>query len=378
MKDHPPERILIIRPSALGDVCRSVPVLASLRAAFPQSRIDWVVQDDFAAAIAAHPALDELVHFPRSRFAHWWKRPGRGLETLNWFRHLRSRGYELVIDCQGLGRSGLMTYLTRARMRVGLQQAREFAWLSYNIKARSDALHTVDRMLALVEAVGVSPVRDMRLYVAPDHEQWWLNERGKLGRPDFKYAVIAPSSRWPSKRWPIERFAQLVEPLLKRSFDGVVVIGSPSEVAQVKPLFESEDVRPLTTAGLVIDQVGKASIGQTMAVISNAGLVIANDSAPLHMAVGFDRPCVGLFGPTDPAIVGPYQREHAVLRGYAAAPGETIDFKDSRLGDRYMRFISTAAVLQKIDAVLANWRSAFTARSQSESTQEAVSQGAAR
>ena len=66
---HAPSRILVVRPSALGDVCRTVPVVASLRAAFPDARIDWVVQDSFAAAVAAHPAVDEVVAFPRARFA---------------------------------------------------------------------------------------------------------------------------------------------------------------------------------------------------------------------------------------------------------------------------------------------------------------------
>ena len=66
-----PQRILIIRPSALGDVCRSVPVLCSLRGAFPAARIDWLVQDTFADAVSAHPALSNIVTFERARFGRW-------------------------------------------------------------------------------------------------------------------------------------------------------------------------------------------------------------------------------------------------------------------------------------------------------------------
>src|SRR5688572_7002593 len=107
MLAHDPARILIIRPSALGDVCRSVPVLASLRRAFPKSAIDWVVQDDFAAAISAHPALDETIRFPRARLANWWRNPRTAFEAVQWLMELKRRNYELVLDCQGLGRSGL-------------------------------------------------------------------------------------------------------------------------------------------------------------------------------------------------------------------------------------------------------------------------------
>jgi ADP-heptose:LPS heptosyltransferase len=89
-----------------------------------------------------------------------------------------------------------------------------------------------------------------------------------------------------------------------------------------------------------------------MAIIGEARIVIANDSAPLHIAVGFDRPCIGLFGPTDPAAVGPSRREDSVIRGYNAVGRPRINYKAAKLGDSLMRFISTTAVIQKIDGVL--------------------------
>lgn len=348
--EHEPKHILIIRPSALGDVCRTVPVLSSVRRAWPRAGIDWIVQDEFTAALAAHPAVSDLIGFPRSRLAGWWK-SGRALrDTWRWFGDLRRRNYDLVLDCQGLGRSGLMAFATRAPQRVGLRSAREFAWLGYNVRlprqrATPLPVHTVDQMLLLVQELGIEVVRDMRLYVADDHQQWWKAQREELDLRDEPYAVIAPTSRWPSKRWPIERFAQLMEPLAKRGFGRVIVIGSPTELAQVHSLVAN-------APPFIVNLVGKTNIGQTMAVIAGAGLVIANDSAPLHMAVGFDRPLVGLFGPTDPAIVGPYQRADCVVRGYHPSPGETINFKSAKLGDSLMRFISTAAVIQKIDEVM--------------------------
>lgn len=377
-----PKRILIIRPSALGDVCRTVPVLVSLRKAFPDARIDWVVRDSYAAAIEAHPALSEAIAFPRSRFAHWWRSPGRAFELAKWFMRLRKRGYDLVVDCQGLGRSGLMTFASGAPRRVGLRSARELAWLGYNVRVKDSAsserpVHTVVQMLSLMSAIGVEPVHDMRLYLADEHRQWWEDQQDQLGIDESRYAILAPTSRWLSKRWPIERFGQLIDPLRDRGFKTIVVIGSPGEVDQVQPLRVQN--RP-GGAGqdelCTLDFVGKTNIGQTMAMIAGAGLVIANDSAPLHMAVGFQRPCIGLFGPTDPAFVGPYQMEESVVRGYwpGTEPADrkrddSINFKDSKLGDRLMRLISTAAVLQQIDRVLASMPAgALKARAGSSST----------
>lgn len=157
-----PRRILIIRPSALGDVCRSTPVLVSLRQAFPDAHIDWLVQDVFADAISAHPALTQAIPFPRARLARWWT-PGGVAAAAHLISSLRAARYELVVDCQGLARSGFLARATAAPVRVGHADAREAAWLAYTHRvpptlAGAPALHTVDRMLSLIEHLGVPPV----------------------------------------------------------------------------------------------------------------------------------------------------------------------------------------------------------------------------
>lgn len=333
-------RILIIRPSALGDVLRSVPVLASLRRSFPAAEIDWLVQDTFATAIAAHPALDRVVPFPRQRFAAW-PRPRVAAELRRWFRSLRDARYDLVIDGQGLGRSGLFTWATRAPVRVGYRNARELGWLGYTVRhSVPDRAHAVDRMLALLAPIGVEAVRDLSLYLDETDRAWWASERAERGLD--RYALLAPTTRWASKRWPIDRWATLLGPLAERGHRAAVVIGAPGERDQVKPL--------LATAGpevAVADLVGEASVGQMMAIIAGADLVIANDSAPLHAAVGFDRPCVGLFGPTDPELVGPYGRADAVVRAVDA--GTDVNYR--RADDALMRAIGTADVIAAIDRV---------------------------
>ncbi len=344
-----PKRILIVRPSALGDVCRTVPVLASLRRAFPGARIDWLVQAQFADAIAAHPALDGIVTFPRSQLAQWWHNPIVGYELLRWFRSLARGGYDFVLDCQALGRSGLITRITGAPRRVGYRSAREFGWLGYTVRYPSPRVpHTVDRMLNLLAAEDIEPVRDMRLHVAQRDVQWWSKFRARLGIDSGDYVVLAPTSRWPSKRWPGEHWSALIEPLLDRPVKHLVLIGAPSERSQVRWLA----LNPACMDRSVIDLVGSTTVGQTMAIVQGAQMVIANDSAPLHMAVGLARPCVALFGPTAPARVGPYDRPEAVLRHPALAPQTALNFKDPKLGDALMRAIRPADVLHRVEELL--------------------------
>jgi len=312
-----PQRILIIRPSALGDVCRSVPLLATLRRAHPGAAIDWLVRDDFQDAVTAHPDLTRVVPFPRREF-------GRALKRLNprpalgWLASLRRARYDLVIDAQGLARSGIFAWATRAPTRVGDAHARELAWLAYTRRVPVvQGAHTVDRMLALLEAIGLDPLRDMRLH-AP------AQDRDAVARDDAlrhdRYVVLAPTSVWPAKRWPIDRFVSLATALLDAGAEQIVVVGAPGERDQCAPLLDLASTDPR-----VVDLVGATGVGRLMGVIERAALVVANDSAALHIGVGFDRPLVALFGPTNTGLVGPYGRERDVLQHLRE--GDSIDHK---------------------------------------------------
>ncbi len=337
-----PERILIIRPSALGDVCRSVPVLVSLRRRYPSAWIDWLVQDSFASAVAAHPDLSGVLPFPRRRVAvkNLWRRDAR--RTLReLLRTLRAGKYELVYDFQGLGRSGFFAWMTRAPERIGFADARELGFLGVNrrFKIRTQ-MHTVDRMLALLEASGVPAHRDLRLYTSAEDRDS-LSERLR----GLRFAVVAPTSRWTGKRWPAERFVELTRALLSRGgVERVAVVGSGAEREQIAPMIELAQ-----RDHCVVDLIGATGVGSLMATIEASALVVANDSAALHMAVGFDRPLVGLFGPTRLELVGPYRRDADVISA-PPAPGviasEKNRHKHEDAGRAAMEAIPTARVIE--------------------------------
>ncbi len=313
-KPPSPERILIIRPSALGDVCRTVPVMVSLRRRYPDAQINWLVQAEFADAVEAHPDLSAVVPFDRRgmKLGTFFGRSGwRALRGL--VDTIRGAKYDLVLDCQGLARSGFFAWVSRAPHRIGYANAEELANLGYTHRVDAPRTwHTVDRMLTLVGALGVIPVRDMRLYT-PEH-----------GRDEFpkelegkRYAVIAPTSRWPGKRWPADRFAQVADALLKEhAVEAVAVVASESERDQCAPVLARD-------GGGIVDLVGKTTVGGLMGVIERSAIVIANDSAALHMAVGFDRPMVGIFGPTRIDLVGPYARDGDGIQADIPEPGDT-------------------------------------------------------
>jgi heptosyltransferase I len=338
--NHPPS-MLLIRPSALGDVCRSVPVLASLRRAYPEARIDWLVQKEFADAIWHHPGLSEPVLFDRRQIGRDLMR-GRPAELLRLLGKLRRARYDVVIDAQGLARSALLGRVSGARQRIGYAapEAREGAWRWYTRRVRVDSnLHAVERMLALASAAGAEPVRDMRLYTGPPERVW--AEDVMRGR---RYVLLAPTSRWPGKRWPAERFAQLALGLLeRRAVEAAVVVGSATERGQIAALLELAGRH-----ASVIDVTGQTTVGQLMALVQGAAVVVGSDSAALHMAVGFERALVGLYGPTRVELVGPCGRAADVIQH--VREGDVLDHKDEARGREMMERISVEEVLAAVVA----------------------------
>lgn len=328
-----PKRILIIRPSALGDICRSAPILAALKATYPDAKIDWMVRDNYTQAIEHHPDLNQVIPFKRVELGKQCRRFRFG-PLLKWLRQLRKNRYDMVLDCQGLARSGFFSRATGAKLRYGFKDSQELGWLFHN--QRIDApkeLHTVDRMLKLAQAAGAD-ITDPNTTLHAGQEEL---SQVIIEYPE-PYAVLAPTSAWPAKCWPIERFTELAEQLTKNpNIQRVIIVGGPGERLHCAPLLELAKDHPKIT-----DRVGSTSIALLMAIIARAKLVVANDSAALHMAVGFHRPLVALLGPTDPAKAAPFGRESDIIQHIE--PGDEFYFRDSRSADMMPR-ITTDEVL---------------------------------
>lgn len=346
-----PQRILIVRPSALGDVCRTVPALVSLRRAFPHAQIDWLVRDSFAPAIAHHPDLSTPILFHRRRWTTW---PSLLVE-------LRRRRYDLVFDLQGLARSALFALATAASVRVGFANARELGFLAYTHRYPSDPrAHIVDRMLSLLESHGIPTIPDMRLYLAPDDQRWldaYLSEHNLAPANPADptspgdYAVLAPTAAWRCKRWPIERFIELARRLLDSGLAGrrIIVLAAPHERHDLQPLAQafSADVSSLDRAHQAL-LFPTTTVGQMMALISRARLVVCNDSAPLHVAVAFNRPLVAIFGPSDPLTNGPYRRPECVVQPHDAARYNLAHFRHRPNDQSLIAQVTLDMVWQKI------------------------------
>ncbi len=353
-----PRRILIVRPSAFGDVCRTVPLLWSLRKSFPKAVIDWVVEDRWSPAISDHPAIDGVVKFPKREFKACWRNPRIAWRTLQWFLRLSRGRYDLVIDAQGLARSGLMSWMTRSKVRVGDRAGREFSWLAANHRVTlPQGLHVVDGMLRLVSEVGVVAIADMRLVAPSVSVEWWREESTRRGI-NGPFAVLATTNGWKGKRWIDARWGDLMRSvapdLVRNGIQDVIWIGAGGEEGQVADAVAgASTIEELRFHNLV----GLTTVGATMAVIQNASLLIGLDSAPTHLAVGLGVPFVALYGATRPTTDGPYQGQAWCIHGGHGEDLARHDHRDPAMGRKLMERISVDDVASLVRKRLSGGRS---------------------
>ncbi len=307
----PPQRILIIKPSAIGDVVHGLVVLAALRRRFPAAEIGWLVTPACAGIVEGHPMLDEVIRFDRRRYGRAWKNPAEVWRMHRFFKELRRRRFDWVVDLQGLFRSGYIAWRSGAPVRVGFANAREMGWMFYThrVELPTGEMHAVDRYSAVATAMGCDggePSFPMAITEADRAAARTL--AGGMGR----YAVLLPGTNWATKRWPAERFGELVRPLGERFGLSCVLAGSPDE----RELCERALSAAAPAAGIAppINLAGATTLARLAALIESADLVIANDSGPMHMAVALGRPLVTLFGPTNPNRTGPHRRPETVVR----------------------------------------------------------------
>jgi len=308
MKTKTPRRILIIKPSALGDVVMALPALSSLRKSFPDAHITWFIRPEFAPLLEENKNLDEIIIFDRKLLGKWWLRPKAFVALLRLIRKLRSGKFDLVIDLQGLFRTALFAWFTGCKKRVGMQTAREFATGFYTQKIPQDSasIHVIDYYQKIAAAAGAATISDdYNLAPSPqavESVNELLAERNLAGR---KYAVLIPGSAHAYKCWPEENFARLAEKVASQFNLDIVAVGTTNE----KTI--TENINSLANVH-VINMAGKTDIPQLIALLNGAEIVISNDTGPGHIAVALGAAIVMIFGPTNPVRLSPYNKPHAI------------------------------------------------------------------
>jgi len=345
MKTTDYTNILIIKPSALGDIVHALPVLSSLRAAFPQTKLTWLVRKEFAPLLECTEGLDEMLLFERKGMAKWFCCPKAFRSLYDFRKQLRGGQFDLVLDLQGLLRSAIFAKMTGCKNRVGMKEAREFSHLFYThqVDRPTDSVHILDTYFAVLKDIGVQKCLPECKLTPPAAAQDSVRRKLEAAQLTPKqFIVLIPSSAHAYKCWPAEQFAKLAESFHQRYGWDAVVVGTQSDCSY------AETIRA-NTASPVIDLTGQTSIPELVALFDQAGTVVSNDTGPGHIALATDTPAVVIFGNTNPLRLGPYQRPECIVAVDAEKRGGEI--KDTNPSHQ-IKNVMVEMVLEKIELQL--------------------------
>lgn len=331
---------LVVQTSFLGDTVLTTPLLAQLANRGP---VDVVATPAGAALLANHPAVRTVIPYDK-------RGDDRGLIGL-WrlARRLRETGYEVAFLAQGSWRSAALALLAGVPTRVGFATSAG-RWLYTKRVAHRDDLHHAARLLMLARPNGREPTpAELRPSLAPgaverDAVDALLRERGV--RPGEPLVAVAPGSVWGTKRWPF--YPQLAQALADAS--RVVVVGSGADTPLAAEI--------LASAPGALDATGALSLLASAELIGRCGVLVTNDSAPMHLASAMGTPTVAIFGPTVPAFgFGPLAPRSEVV-GHESLPCRPCDRHGPQrcpLGHhRCMRELPPSVVAERARALLLN------------------------
>jgi lipopolysaccharide heptosyltransferase I len=290
--------ILIVKPSALGDIVHSLPFLHALKRGFPEAEIDWVVAHGLHTFLEGHPLIHKLWVIKKDQ----WKKMGRLSLTIRDIRELKKGlgqvGYDVCIDLSGLFRSGVITWFSKAGVKLGFKESDEGSPFFYTHKIHGSMnIHAIDRYLKIAEFMGC-PVDEIVYPFAPyDPSPAILKDLPEA------YAVVSPSAGKPANRWHARKFGELAARLPLP----VVVIASAAEA-------DIADEMVRYSMGNAVSIAGKTGLKDLLGVIGKAKFFVCNDTGPMHMAAALNIPVFAIFGPANPIRTGPYGSIHTVIQ----------------------------------------------------------------
>jgi len=353
MRDLRGKKVLFVRLSSLGDLILVLPTFHAIRERYPDAYIAWLVQDSLREVIEGTPGLNEVIPVKlisiTDKYANWRRVLEGGvslLKALSSTRRLfQERAFDVVLDFQGLWKSGLFVFLNRRAERYGFRNSREFShlFLTHPIFVRDSGRHAIQNYLEFARYFGCKVDRiSFPLHVPPEAQRRvdaLLRQRG-IG-PKDPLAFICATARWQTKFWTQEGFAQVADSLQDLGFR-VVLSGLPQERDYLEGMREK-------MRGEAVNVAGEVGIKDFFALLKRSKLYVGVDSGAMHVASALGVPVVALFGPSNPRWIGPYGERTEVVR----VPLPCSPCNRRKCSDlRCMKEITPGMVLEAIDRVL--------------------------
>lgn len=342
------ENILIVQTAFIGDAVLTLPLVQMAKENFPLSKVDVVVTPRSRDLFANHPDIHETIAFDK-------RGTDSGLFGLRRLaKKLRQRHYDLALVPHRSLRSALLVLLARIPLRIGVDRSAGRFLFTKTVKYRRDA-HEVERNLSLLAALGMHAQRKEFPHLYPSADDCKKVDKLlfdlEIVHPE-KLIAIAPGTVWNTKRWLKEHFASLAVNLDDEGFE-IVLVGGPEDEALC------DDIHSLSRSAKVYNTAGKLSLLQSAELIRRCKVLVSNDSAPMHLAIGVKTPVVAIFGATVPEFgfgpIGPFdtvvetrglQCRPCSIHGGEKCPIRTFECMNAITYDRV--FTTVMSVLEKV------------------------------
>lgn len=346
LTNEPPSSICLLRLSALGDVCNTVPLARAIQRAWPETALTWIVGKAEYRLVHDLAGVEFIVFDKRGPFAGF--RDAR--------RRLEGRHFDTLVLAQVSQRSSLLASLVRADRRIGFDRARSRPGHGLATNERIDAVpfqHQVDAFLEFARYLGV-PTQDVdrRLPVPEESRAFAREQQPEAGRA----VIISPASSHTRRNWHAAGYAAVADWVIEQTGRPVILMGGPGPAE--KALGQAIEK---TARNRMVNLIGRDTIKQALAMFERAACVIAPDSGPAHFADAMGTPVVGLYAATWARRSGPFESlAHTVdcfdqaARTFAGRAPDKLRWGKRLERAGVMDLITPAMVIEKLQALLAD------------------------
>lgn len=306
-------KILIIKPSGIGDIVHSLPVAMALKKIYHNCEIDWVVFDKFQSILHGLDFIDNII---------LWDHGGGIKEYLNLLEKLRMKNYDLIIDLQVLLRTAILGFLVRYKKIISTSFVRECTNFFVQPVARFNSnLHAVERNYQVVEFfakkenISLPKPMDFLPWIIISEQENIFAKKMLEYKDKKKYIIFSIGSRGWHKIWPKENFLELILLLIK-NFKNIVpvFVGSNEEKVVVEQITKNLSYE-------YKDFTGNTSLRELCAIINVSTMTISNDNGVAHISAALNKPTLVLFGPSNPKWFYPYNKKSSyIYKNYKCSP----------------------------------------------------------
>lgn len=344
--DDTPHHICLLRTSALGDVTHVVPLVRTLKAAWPAARLTWIVGKLEHRLVGDLAGVDFVVFDKRAGVAGW-----RAVHTA-----LAGRRFDALLHMQVALRANILSLAVHAERRIGYDRARakdlHGLFVHEHIPARTGE-HVLDAIGSFCEPLGLRQTAVRWDLPIPEADRAWADAQWPDdGQPTL---LVSPASSHALRNWRAERYAAVADHAVSALHMRVVLTGGPSPAERALG-----DAIRASLRVPVLDLIGRDTLKRALALYHRASLVLTPDSGPMHMANAVGARVLGLHAASNPARSGPYSdrrwcvdRYNAAARKYLHKPATDIPWGTKIEYPGVMDLVTVDDVIGRLETALA-------------------------